>query len=259
MKTLLVSENSGVLSVSLHRPEVRNAFSSEMIAELTDLFTSVGRRADLRAVRLSGEGKTFCAGADLSYMQEMVKYSMQQNQADSLAMHGMFEAIFQSPVPVVTQVHGAAFGGALGLIAASDIVIADEKTQFCFSEVKLGLVPAVISDFVLRKSSLGLVAPAMLTGQVFTAAEARRMGLVHAIGETTVLDGLTEKSLRSFREAGPEAVRETKKLIQSVPVLSRDQVRAQVSRVISERRVSNEGQEGIKAFLEKRVASWRLS
>lgn len=259
MKTLLVSENAGVLSVQLNRPDVRNAFSAEMIGEMTGLFEKAAVRADLRAIRLGGEGKSFCAGADLAYMQEMVNYSLEKNQADALLLHGMFEAIFDCPAPVVACVHGAAFGGALGLVAVSDVVVAEEKTQFCFSEVKLGLAPAVISDFVLRKTTLGSVAPWMLTGQIFSAAEARVAGLVHVVADAAGLTAACDKVLQGFRETGPEAVRETKKLIQTVPSLTRDLARSETSRVISERRVSAEGQEGLKSFLEKRTPGWRLS
>lgn len=259
MKTLVLSEDKGVLRVSLNRPDLRNAFSPDMILELTEVFSKSGARADLRAVHLDGQGRIFCAGADLNYMQEMVNYSFEKNRSDAEVLHGMFEAVFSCPVPVVTRVHGAAFGGALGLIAASDIVIAEEKTQFCFSEVKLGLAPAVISDFVLRKCPLGQVAPWMISGQVFSAAEALRAGLVHQAAPSAGIPELVEKCLQGLRECGPESLRETKKLIQKVPALSRDEARRETAKVIAERRASAEGQEGLQSFLAKRPASWRLS
>lgn len=259
MKTLLVSESNGILQITLNRPDVRNAFSAEMIHELTEVFRSVDKKPGLRAVHLKGEGKVFCAGADLSYMQSMVKFSIEKNQEEALALHDMFESIRSCAVPVVAEVHGAAFGGGLGLIAASDFVIAEEKTQYCFSEVKLGLAPAVISDFVLRKATIGMATPWMLSGMVFSSEEAQRIGLVHLYAYENDAKALVEKVLQTFREAGPEALRETKSLLQEVPRLSMDQARSETARVIAERRVSEEGQEGIKAFLEKRTPKWRLS
>lgn len=259
MKTVLVSENKGVLTVALNRPDVRNAFSPEMISELTQVFKSAATNKDLRVILLKGEGKAFCAGADLAYMREMAGFTFEKNQADAKELHAMFEAIFSCPVPVVAKVHGSAFGGGLGLIAASDIVVAEEKAQYCFSEVKLGLAPAVISNFVLRKTTLGHAGPWMLTGQVFSTAEALQMGLVHFSFDFSGVESLIENVLQGFRECGPEAIRETKKLIQKVPSLSFEDAKELTSRVIAERRSSAEGQEGLAAFLEKRKPDWRIS
>jgi methylglutaconyl-CoA hydratase len=259
MKNLKVIEDRHVLKITLSRPDVRNAFSPEMIHEITEVFVQASKREDLRAVYLHGDGKVFCAGADLNYMKDMAQFSFEKNQADAHKLHEMFEAVYACTFPVVTHVHGAAFGGALGLIAASDIVIGEEKTQYCFSEVKLGLAPAVISDFVLRKTGLGQVAPWMLTGQVFSTADAVRMGLVHFSADLVGSADLAEKTLQSFREAGPVAVCETKKLIHKLPQLSRTEAKAATSELIAHLRVSDEGQEGLKAFLQKRKAGWSLS
>jgi len=259
MKTLLLNESKDVLNVVMNRPDVRNAFSALMVQELTDVFRQAGTRSDLRALCLRGEGKVFCAGADMAYMQEMVNSSFEKNQEDSQVLHGMFEALYQCPLPVVARVQGAAFGGALGLVACSDIVVAEEKTQFCFSEVKLGLAPAVISDFVLRKTSLGFVAPLMLTGRVFSSGEAMAAGLVHHAVAADQLETSVDRVLHHLREAGTEAVRETKKLIQKIPTLTRAQTLVETSKVIAQRRASVEGQEGLKSFLEKRAPRWRPS
>lgn len=259
MNTLLVSDNRGILEIRLNRPDLRNAMSTEMIGELTKTFREASTRADLRGILLRGEGKAFCAGADLSDMQRMVNFSLKENQSDAVNLHAMFDAIWACPVPVVSVVHGAAFGGALGLIATSDIVLIEEKTQLCFSEVKLGLAPAVISDFILRKVSVGFVAPWMMTGVVFSGGEAMRMGLAHFHADAAGLDAHKEKILTALRESGGEAVRETKKLLRTLPDLPASEARSETTRVIAERRVSGEGQEGLKAFLEKRTPSWRTT
>ena len=189
----------------------------------------------------------------------MAKFSFEKNQEDAGLLHLMFESLSTCAVPVVVKVHGAAFGGGLGLIAAADIVIADEKTQYCFSEVKLGLVPAVISEFVARKCAMGVVTPWMLTGQIFTTDDALRMGLVHLSSDLDGTEDLAKEMIHSLLDAGPEAVRETKKLLRKIPSLSSAQVKAETTKVISERRVSVEGQEGLTAFFEKRNPSWRPS
>jgi len=259
MQNITVSEKLGILTISLNRPHFRNALSAEMIEDLTKAFIGTVASSQLRGVHLRGEGKAFCAGADLGSMQEMVKYSLEKNHQEALVLHDMFAAIYECPVPVVVEAHGAAFGGALGLIATGDIVIAEAQTQFCFSEVKLGLVPALISDFISRKVALGPVSAWMLSGQVFGTSEALTCGLVHQSANSTELGASVEKTLQNLRDSGPEALRETKKLLRSIPSLKAPELRERTARVISARRVSAEGQEGLKAFLEKRRCAWRLS
>lgn len=257
MALLTVQEQDQVLHLRLNRPDVRNAFNPEMIEELTKLFLALEKRRDLRAVALAGEGKAFCAGADLSWMKAMVNYSFEENRLDSQKLFAMFEAMALCPIPLLGLAHGSAFGGALGLLACCDFVIAEESTQFCFSEVKLGLAPAVISAFVLRKAGAGAVRPWMLSGQVFGAEEARRLGLVHEIVPNSEGSQSLLAALSSWIEAGPEAVRETKKLLNDLPHLDWAAQKDRTTRVISERRVSSEGQEGLKSFLEKRAPAWR--
>lgn len=243
-----------IVRISLNRPDVRNAFNPEMIAQLTKSFRAFADRTDLSAVVLSGEGKSFCAGADLSWMQDMVQYSLEQNKKDSEQLFEMFAAIWQCPLPVIGVVHGAVFGGALGLIACCDYVFAEEKTQFCFSEVKLGLAPAVISHFVVRKASLAAVMPWMLSAQVLSVKDLQSAHLVHEVFSQTAV---IEKYLEYFIEAGGEAVRETKKLLRNIEGASWQDSKNDTTKVIAERRVSAEGQEGLKAFLEKRTPAWR--
>jgi methylglutaconyl-CoA hydratase len=254
---LQITENQSVLTVSLNRPTVRNAFNPEMINEITELFTGLNSRHDLRLVILKGEGKAFCAGGDLKWMQDMVHFSKEQNSQDSNQLYKMFDAIQKCEIPVLGVVHGAAFGGALGLVAACDQVICEDKTQFCFSEVKLGIAPAVISSFILRKSSLGFVMPYMLSAKVFNAQDALRMGLVHQTVEEETLQDLIEATVHTYLQIGPKAARETKKLILSFENKNSEQIKEQTIKLIADLRTGDEGQEGLKSFLEKREPSWR--
>lgn len=257
MSLVVVTELDRVAFVKLNRPDVRNAFNPQMIEELTKTFASFEKRKDIMAVAFSGEGKAFCAGADLAWMRAMVNYSLDQNRQDADVLFQMFETIANCPVPIVGHVHGAVFGGALGLVACCDIVIAEEDTQFCFSEVKLGIVPAVISAFLNRKANMGHVRPYMLNGQIFGPSKAADMGLVHAIVPRGEGHSELQRQLHGFADAGPEAVREMKKLLSDLTKLDWAGQREKTSRVISERRVSTEGQEGLKSFVEKRAPAWR--
>lgn len=264
-KCIQVTELDHVAYVKLDRPQVRNAFDPQMISEITLSFQNFSQRKDLRAVVLQGEGKVFCAGADLEWMKSMVDFDINQNQADSEKLFLMFETIYNCELPVIGVVHGAAYGGALGLLACCDYVIAEEKTAFCFSEVKIGLVPAVISAFFQRKFSPASFRFLMLSGQVFNFEEASSMGLVHEVHqiqtESEVAHELNKKLqhyLTYFKESGPQAVKETKKLLNQ---LSQSKLEAQMgltTKVIAERRVSAEGQEGLKSFIEKKSPSWKL-
>lgn len=257
MSLINLKEQHQILSVRLNRPDVRNAFNPDMIAELTKIFSSLEKRKDLRAVTVAGEGKVFCAGADLAWMKEMVNYSFEQNREDSLGLFGMFEAMSRCSLPIVGMVHGAAIGGALGLMSCFDYIVAEEGSQFSFSEVKLGIAPAVISAFVRRKAVQGVVRPLMLSGRMFDVATAKTAGLVHEIVPSGAGFRAMNEFVDSLFEAGPEAVRETKKLLNDLNLLSWDEQRERTTRVIAERRVSSEGQEGLKSFLEKRAPAWR--
>lgn len=259
MSFVVVTEMNHVAYVSLHRPEVRNSFNPGMIAEITATFQSLNTRTDLRAVVLQGEGKVFCAGADLNWMKEMVNFTSDQNREDSLKLFAMFEAIASCSLPVIGMIHGAAFGGALGLVAACDEVVAEENTQFCFSEVKLGIAPAVISAFVNRKAVPGKVRPLMLSAVVFNAHIAQQAGLVTEVVAAGEGHTALQKVLHNYLQCGPEAVRETKKLLNDLSAMTWEQQRQRATTVIAERRASKEGQEGLKSFLEKREPSWRLS
>lgn len=258
MTTIETKLANGVMEVLLHRPDCHNAMSQEMIKELTEVFSRPDKDKSIRAVRLSGHGNSFCSGADLNYMKSMAGFSFEENRQDAGRLFDMFAAVRHCAVPVLTHVFGNVMGGASGLAAASDFVVAESTTRFCFSEVKLGLVPAVISPFILARMESGLARELMLTGRLFDADEALAGKLVHFVGDRSAcLARLTtfEKDLLS---AGHEAVRETKRLLNRVSEsLSWLESRSETTRVIAERRVSAEGQEGIKAFFDKRQPAWR--
>lgn len=259
MQHLKVDKKGTFAVVSLNRPDVRNAFHPEMIEELTRTFNDdLNRDKALRAIVLRGEGKAFCAGADLGWMKSMVDFTLEQNKLDSEKLFEMFAAIRACPVPVIGKVHGFVMGGALGLVAVCDIVAAESQTQFCFSEVKLGLAPAVISSFVLEKMQVSYAHRYMLTAEVFGADEARASGLVHFTGDEKAVEKFIQTVSGLIGENGPEAVRATKGLLRTAAVRSDwEEMKSETTRVISERRVSAEGQEGLRGFLEKRSPAWK--
>jgi methylglutaconyl-CoA hydratase len=250
----LVEVSGGVMTVTLNRPEVRNALDDKLIAGLTQTFAGVGD--DVIAVILKGEGKAFCAGGDLSWMQRSIDYTEAENLADAQALGGLFLAIDDCPCPVIGQVHGAAFGGGVGLACVCDIVIAAEGTKFCFSEVKLGLSPAVISAFAIRKIGLSQARRYFLTAEVFEAEEARSIGLAHETCAVVDIVARVQHMIDALRANGPRAVRQAKALAKEVAYVDSRAALDASSKVIAALRVSPEGQEGVRAFLEKRPARW---
>ena len=245
----LRSEQAGnVLRITMSRPEQRNAFDAALIEELTEAFSPVGD--DVRAVVLAGEGTSFSAGADVEWMRAAVELSYEENVADARRLRKMLETIDSCAAPVIARVQGHALGGGCGLVACSDIAVAEPETKFAFSEVKLGIIPAVISPFALGKIGAGAARRYFVTGERFDAATALRIGLVHELAED--LDAAVDDLLEELRSAGPEAARHAKKL-----VLERPDGLA-TERRIAQRRTSAEGQEGLKAFIEKRQPSWHL-
>jgi len=243
VSALQVERDDSVLRITLARPERRNAFDAQLIAELSQAFVDVGR---VNAVLLSGEGASFCAGADVEWMGASIGLSLEENVADANAMRSMFEAIDSCPAPVLARVQGHALGGGAGLVAAADIAIAEPKAVFAFSEVKLGIIPAVISPFTLAKIGPGAARRYFVTGERFDAATALRIGLISEVADD--LDGAVEHVLGELRSAGPRAARWAKRLVRERPA------GAETARWIAERRTSDEGQEGLRAFLEKRPA-----
>ncbi len=255
-RTIHVRFDGQVEHVTLDRPEVRNAFNPQLMAELEDWARSLHQRRAVRAAVLSGSGTVFSAGADLAWMAETAGYSREQNLEDALRMAAMFEALDTLPVPLVGQVHGAALGGGVGLVAVCDIVVAERQTTFGLTEVKLGLVPAVISPYVLAKIGRSAARELFLTGARFAAARALEIGLVHAVVAASEWNATVDAYLRDLVAAGPEAAAVAKQMIREVWAAPRDRVAEMTARTIAERRVSEEGQEGIRAFLEKRAPIW---
>ena len=256
---ILVERAGPVERLVLNRPDVRNAFNDHMIAELTDWAArlserSVGERP--RVVVLGGAGKLFCAGADVTWMAKTIEYTEEQNLRDAEAMSGMFAALDGLPVPLVGRIHGAALGGGAGLAAVCDIVVAEDGAVFGFTEVKLGILPAVISPFALAKIGRSAARELFLTGARFSAARAKEVGLVHTVVPVADLDASVDAYLRELLTAGPEAVAAAKALIPQVWEKTIEDAATITARAIARRRVSREGQEGLRAFLEKRPAAW---
>ncbi|MER3414414.1 MAG: enoyl-CoA hydratase [Armatimonadota bacterium] len=251
----MVDQEGAVLRVRLNRPDVRNAFDDSLISELTGVFRSVA--SDARVVVLSGEGKAFCAGGDLNWMRRTANYSEEENLRDAEALAELFLAVDECSCPVIARVQGAAFGGGLGLVSTSDVAIAEESARFCFSEVKLGLVPSVISQFAIRKIGESAARRYFLTAEVFEAGEAHRIGLVHRVVPMERLDAEVDAVVTAVLSNGPKAVRTAKTLIRQLRDLTVEEGIALCTKTIAQARAGGEGQEGVAAFLEKRKPSWQ--
>ena len=246
MTALRIERDGAVLRITLARPERRNAFDAALIAELAEAFVAVGRA---RAVVLAGDGPSFSAGADVDWMRSSVDLSYEANVADANALRARLEAIDGCTAPVVARVQGHALGGGAGLVAAADIAVASANAVFAFSEVKLGIIPAVISPFVLAKIGPGQARRWFVTGERFDAETALRIGLVHEVA--TDLDTAVDRIVGELLSAGPLAARWAKRLVRERPDGS------ETARWIAERRTSDEGQEGLRAFLERSQPNWR--
>ena len=245
---LRVERDGPVLRVTLARPGRRNALDAELIAALTAAFSDVG---DARAVVLSWDGDSFCAGADVEWMRASVELSYEENVADSTRLRRMYEAVDRCPAPVIARVQRHALGGGIGLVACCDAVVAAEDAVFAFSEVKLGIVPAVISPFALARIGAGAARRYFVTGERFDAATALHIGLVHEVVPAGELDTGVDRIVGELLTAGPEAARQAKRLVLDAPLDG-----LETARRIAERRTSEEGQEGLRAFLERRKPDW---
>jgi methylglutaconyl-CoA hydratase len=248
--------NGPVEHLTLNRPEVRNAFNQEAIAELADWAETIGADCDVRVVVVAGAGPSFCAGADVTWMSKTIGYTEAQNLEDARAAADMFAALDALQVPLVARVQGAALGGGAGLAAVCDIVVAEENAVFGFTEVKLGILPAVISPFALAKVGRSAARELFLTGARFSAARAREIGLVHAVVPSAQLDEAVAGYVREILSAAPGAIAAAKALIREVSGRSVADATPVTSAAIAKRRVSPEGQEGLRAFLDKRKPSW---
>lgn len=256
---LNVADQDCVRTITLNRPEVRNAFNDEVIAELKAAFEQAAQADHVRCVVLAADGPAFCAGADLNWMRRMADYTREDNLADAGQLAAMLQAIYQCPQPTIARVQGDVYAGGVGLVAACDMVVGVDTAQFCLSEVKLGLIPATISPYVIRAMGPRAAHRYFLTAERFDAAEAHRIGLVHEVVSADGLDAQVDGWAQALVSASPNAVRAGKKLVQDVAEREiNDALVAQTVAGIADIRASREGQEGVHAFLQKRKPNWLL-
>jgi len=255
-KTILFIPQEKIVRIALNRPEVHNAFNSTMLFELEDAFERIKADKSVRVVVICGEGKSFCAGADINWMREIIHYSFEQNLEESLQLTELLYNIFTLPKPTVAMVNGTAIGGGTGFISACDIAIASEEAKFGLSEVKIGLVPAAISPYVIRRIGESKAREYFLTGKRISARKALDIGLINEVVPHEELEVKVEEIIRLLLGSGPEALASCKELIQKVPFMSFEEVKSFTAQMIAKLRVSKEGQEGMTSFLEKRKPLW---
>jgi methylglutaconyl-CoA hydratase len=249
--------HNNIALVVLDRPEIHNAFNDELVQQLTDAFTELGRRDEVRVIVLRANGKSFCAGADLNWMKRMVQYTQDENIADARSVARMFLAIARCPKPVIARVHGAALGGGAGLVAACDIGIALESVQFGFTEVKLGIIPAIISPFVIAKIGPGRAREFFITGERFLAPIALTMGLIqHVASHELALDALVDSRISQILTSAPGAIAAAKELVFGVAAQNLEASIEFAVQAIARSRAGAEGQAGMKAFLERQKPPW---
>jgi methylglutaconyl-CoA hydratase len=258
MPSILTEREGPVLRITLNRPDVRNAFDEELIAALTAAAAEAAEDKALRAVVLAGSGKTFCAGADIAWMSKAIAYTQRENLSEAEDVARMLERLDTLAVPLIGRIHGAALGGGVGLAAVCDIVIAAEDAVFALSEVKLGILPAVVAPYVLRKIGVSAARELFLTGVRFSAARAREIGLAHEVVPAPELDRAVGRRLSEILTAGPGAVGIAKALIREIAGANPRDVIGLTTNTIAMQRVSDEGQEGLRAFLEKRKPRWTV-
>ncbi|MGB9721828.1 MAG: enoyl-CoA hydratase/isomerase family protein [bacterium] len=255
-ETLIYKREEDVGRVILNRPEVHNAFNDKMIEELSLVFDEIEKNEALRVVLLSGEGKSFCAGADLNWMRRVKDYSYEENLKESLALADMLYKIYSCSKPTIARVQGYAIGGGTGLVAVCDIAVASMDAKFSFSEVKLGLIPACISPYVVKKCGEGRCREFFLTGERMSAEKALNAGLVNIMVPPDALDKAVEGLVNQLLSSGPEAIKKCKELLRNVSGMSVDEFKRYTAEVIAQMRISDEAQEGMSAFLEKRKPKW---
>ncbi len=260
MKHLLLDVTRSIATVTVNRPEVRNAFNEEVIAELTAVFMALAERDEVRCIVLAGSGAAFCAGADLNWMKRMADYSRDENIADAQALARMLRVVYTCPKPTIARIQGDVYAGGTGLAAACDIAVASDVAQFCLSEVRLGLIPATISPYVIRAMGARAAHRYFLTAERFSAAEAHRIGFVHEVVTADKLDAKVDEIARMLVQNGPGAMKACKQLVHDVA--GHDISAGLIERTalaIADIRVSDEGREGVQSFLQKRKPGWLLS
>lgn len=246
-----------VATVTLQRPALRNAFNAQAIAELQHAFTLLGNDDSVRAIVLAAEGPAFCAGADLNWMRAMADYSHADNLADASALAAMLWTVYTCAHPVVAQIQGDVYAGGVGLVAACDIAVAVDSAGFCLSEVRLGLIPATISPYVIRAMGMSAARRYFLTAERFSAAQAHGMGLLHEVVSADALQATVDGITKALTSAGPQAVRQAKRLVRDVGGAPIDAALiADTAARIADIRASDEGREGVRAFLDKRAPGW---
>jgi len=255
---LHLDTEGAVARVTLRRPEVHNAFNPDLINDLDACFRALSTDAALRVIVLTGDGPSFCAGADLSWMRASLDFTREENIADALRLATMYETINTCPQTLIGRINGAAMGGGAGLVAVCDLAIAVEGARFAFSEAKLGIAPAVISPFVVRKIGETHARALFTTAERFDARHALAIGLVHRVVPADELDAAVDAAVRQVLSSGPQAARACKELARIVGALSAEEAREWTAQTIAQLRVSSEGQEGIRAFLEKRRPAWSV-
>jgi methylglutaconyl-CoA hydratase len=256
MKAILIETNGPITTIWLNRPELRNAFNEDVISELNQSFEQLNSDPETRVIILAGKGKVFSAGADLNWMKSALDANKDTNYQDSRKLADLLDKINRSPKICIARVQGAALGGGMGLVSVCDIVLAEEKAQFGFTEVRLGLIPAIISSFVAPKIGFSWARRYFVSGERFDAQRANQLGLVHEVLPENELDGRLEGLAKSCLAAAPGAVSESKKLLESIRPQAGGDVLKDTSEWIARVRVSEEGQEGTAAFLEKRKPNW---
>lgn len=255
--TIKVEYSKGITTILLNRPDIRNAFNEVMISELTDAFHKAGEMDNTRVILLKGEGKSFCAGADLNWMRDVSNYSYEQNYAESYRLSQCFYSIYSSPKPTIAVVHGAAIGGANGLLAACDMAVCDNETVFSLSEVKIGIVPACISPYVIKRVGEYGARELMLTGRRINGLEAENYKLVNKSLPADQVESYIDNMVRMLLTSGPAAIAHCKNLIDKVVNhIGLNEALTYTAQMIAEIRASEEGQEGMAAFLEKRKPKW---
>jgi len=255
--TLKRTDEGSVATVTLTRQESRNALNETLISELTGCFEELAEDENIRVVVLTGEGPVFCAGADVGYMRETARFSYEENLEDARRLAAMFLAVDECPKPVVAKVRGAAIGGGAGLVAASDVVVAEEGTRFAFTEVRLGIAPATIAPFVVRKIGVSRARALFLTGERFEAERVREIGLVHEVAPEDGLDAVVEAKVSGLLKGGPDAQAAIKALLREIEAVEPGDAPGLMARMNAMLRAGEEGQEGLGAFLEKREPRWR--
>ncbi|KPL14641.1 hypothetical protein AMJ74_02995 [candidate division WOR_3 bacterium SM1_77] len=255
-QTILCKVEDSIAYVTFNRPDVHNAFNDVMIRELIEVFSDIEKLSEVRVVVVSGQGKSFCAGADLNWMRRVKDYSYEENLRESSELSDMLFGMYSFPKPTIARVNGAAIGGGTGLVAVCDIAIAADSAKFSFSEVKIGLIPACISPYVVKKCGEGRCREFFLTGERMTAERALGAGLVNKVVAMEELDQTVDQFAHQLISSGPEAIMRCKELLRNVPLMTYDEVKRYTAEVIAQIRGSEEGQEGMTAFLEKRKPKW---